>query len=1102
MDAVKRERRRIFSLALVMAFVSFSILSIAFYFLYEASLKDQQGRLLESVKSHARLIEQIGVMEEAEGLGAETAIDKTLAVLINSHSLYAGFGRTGEFTFGKREGDTIVFLLGHRHYDMQTPKPVPFNSGFAVPMQKALSGYSGPMLARDYRGKMVLAAVEPVMLGGRKFGMVAKIDMEEVREPFIKAVGIAVTSASIIILIGILVFLRVGGLLVTRIQESELGREEAEHVLRQSEERYRLLVENISDIVFLYRLLPEAGIEYISGSAEGVIGYSPEEMYANPDFGLMVVHPDDRQKLEALITGNADWEALLVLRWMHKDGHTVWIEQKSTPIYNEQGELSAIHGIARDVTARVLAEYELKRTVLALRILSECNAALISIAGEKELLEAVCKSLVETGGYLLAWVGLVAEDEVKSVRPAASAGKDEGYLDVINISLADPERSKGPTGVALKTGIASKVDDIATDERFVPWRDEALKRGYRSSVALPMEYGGKVMGALNIYAARPYAFSVGEIAPFQELANDLAFGLNRLKERKEKELADKALVERLRMEQMVVELSRLFASSSEVDLNRMLEVIGKGVNANRAYIFRLRESGTVMDNTHEWCKPGTEPQIENLQGLEASVIPWWMAKLNWNEDIVISDVDTLSDEASAEKAILQPQHIKSLIVVPVNNRENRLTGFMGFDDTENRREWRPEDSRLLRIAAEMLSVHFARTESEKLLRESELRFRSVTETATDAIISADHEQRIITWNPGATRIFGYTEEEMLGTPLPNLIPDLFSPKHVAGVVEREKNGSFNKRHLIAQIVELNGKNKAGDLFRAEVSISSWEVGSKKYYSLIIRDVTRRKKQEEELKRSNEELKRAVATIEQSQMLLLRSEKLASVGTLSAGVAHEILNPLNIIGTITQLMLMEEKRKAEKENLEEIMVQIQRAAKITNNLKLFARQRKMEIKPVDINAMFDHTIALLEHDLNLDNITVERDFTPGLPMVSADEDQLTQVALNLLTNSRDAMKLRRKGTITITTSPAADGGVDIRFCDTGPGIPKEIIGKIFDPFFTTKEPGKGTGLGLSVTYRIIEEHNGSIRVESLEGVGTCFIIHLPKGGEKLPDARNT
>ncbi|MFQ5672908.1 MAG: sensor histidine kinase [Nitrospinales bacterium] len=230
-------------------------------------------------------------------------------------------------------------------------------------------------------------------------------------------------------------------------------------------------------------------------------------------------------------------------------------------------------------------------------------------------------------------------------------------------------------------------------------------------------------------------------------------------------------------------------------------------------------------------------------------------------------------------------------------------------------------------------------------------------------------------------------------------------------------------------------------------------------------------------------------LEKAQSVLLRNEKLTSIGTLCAGVAHEILNPLNIIGTIIQLERLNGLPESTMENLNKMLGQVKRATKITNNLRMFAHQKKDELGFVDIHKLFDESATLIEHDLNLDNIVINRVYDENLPKIYADEDKLAQVFLNLLNNARDAMENRTQNTITIQTK-AMKHCVEIRFSDNGPGIAPDIVNKIFDPFFTTKKPGKGTGLGLSLIHSIIENRGGTIHVKSKMGKGTTFIIKIP------------
>lgn len=223
--------------------------------------------------------------------------------------------------------------------------------------------------------------------------------------------------------------------------------------------------------------------------------------------------------------------------------------------------------------------------------------------------------------------------------------------------------------------------------------------------------------------------------------------------------------------------------------------------------------------------------------------------------------------------------------------------------------------------------------------------------------------------------------------------------------------------------------------------------------------------------------------------LLQYEKRAIIATLSSGVAHEILNPLNIISTIVQIMKTENPSPETLESLNEILSQIRRAAKIVDNLRQFARPGKGEIQEVDLHRLFDLTASLIEKDLLLDNIKIFRKFGRKIPKIRGDEDKLGQAFLILLTNSRDALGGQKNGLITVQTE-VENGGLVLRFSDNGPGIPPEIVSRIFDPFFSTKEPGKGTGLGLSLLFSIVEAHGGTLRVESQPDKGTTFIIKLP------------
>jgi signal transduction histidine kinase len=224
----------------------------------------------------------------------------------------------------------------------------------------------------------------------------------------------------------------------------------------------------------------------------------------------------------------------------------------------------------------------------------------------------------------------------------------------------------------------------------------------------------------------------------------------------------------------------------------------------------------------------------------------------------------------------------------------------------------------------------------------------------------------------------------------------------------------------------------------------------------------------------------------------RAEKLAALGTMAAGLAHELNNPIGIMSSRIEIMLQDaESEPLPVEVLEDLQVlrrHAQRLARITQGLLSFARQSPGQRGPVDLNHLVEETLLLVEPPMAKAGIAVKRVLAPEVPPVLGDGNALQQVLLNLLTNARDA--LRDHGEVCVETRALADppGAARLVIRDTGPGIPPEALPRIFDPFFTTK--AEGTGLGLSISYGIVREHQASIDVESRPGAGTTFVLTFP------------
>jgi len=235
----------------------------------------------------------------------------------------------------------------------------------------------------------------------------------------------------------------------------------------------------------------------------------------------------------------------------------------------------------------------------------------------------------------------------------------------------------------------------------------------------------------------------------------------------------------------------------------------------------------------------------------------------------------------------------------------------------------------------------------------------------------------------------------------------------------------------------------------------------------------------------------VEALEQKQEQLIQSKKMASIGTFSSGIAHEINNPLNNISLSTDTLLEEYDSMEEdeiKEILDDIMAQTERASKIVRNLLDFSRAQSSEMQVMYIDFVLHKTTDLISNELSIHKIALKKDIADLLPQVNGDLQKLQQVFLNLIINAEQA--IGDYGTITVRARETDNGYIRTDISDSGPGISQEHLDQIFDPFFTTKEAGKGTGLGLAIVYGIVKKHGGYIEVASKLGEGTTFSVYLP------------
>lgn len=296
-----------------------------------------------------------------------------------------------------------------------------------------------------------------------------------------------------------------------------------------------------------------------------------------------------------------------------------------------------------------------------------------------------------------------------------------------------------------------------------------------------------------------------------------------------------------------------------------------------------------------------------------------------------------------------------------------------------------------------------------------------------------------------------------------------------------------------------------EILAARVQVSKQELST----VVAIRDVTERKQAEELVKRRAAELDKAYQELKDTQAMLVQAEKMAAIGELASGVAHEVKNPLGII--LQGVSYLELEITPEQANLHDVLQMIKEAVrrsdKIVRDLLNFSRHAPLESKPEDMAGVVDSALNLVEKQLALKDVKITRAYTPGLPPVLLDENQMKQVLINIILNALHAMPNGGELTLRLSlkqldqvqpgvgrrTGDVFKLGQTVLVCeitDTGTGIPEDVLGKVFDPFFTTKPAGEGTGLGLAITREIVERHRGRIDITSQKGRGTTLRIALP------------
>jgi len=354
-----------------------------------------------------------------------------------------------------------------------------------------------------------------------------------------------------------------------------------------------------------------------------------------------------------------------------------------------------------------------------------------------------------------------------------------------------------------------------------------------------------------------------------------------------------------------------------------------------------------------------------------------------------------------------------------------------------------------------------RKQAEKRLEMASREWRTTFDSITDLISIHDKDNRIIRVNKALADLLHTTPQELIG-------------KSCQEVMRDDQECPANCPHLLAL---KTGKPSSIEIFNSKLGLHFQESASPVFNNngeitgtvLVARDVTQQKRMEEQL---------------------TLTDRLASIGELSSGIAHELNNPLTSVIGFSQLLMEGDVPANMKEDLGIVYSEAQRAAAIVKNLLTFARKHAPVKELSQVNTVVEDVLRLRSYEQKVNNIEVENRLTPKLPEIMIDHFQMQQVFLNIIVNAEFAMQeAHHKGKLVVTTGKV-DSIIRISFADDGPGISKENLKHIFDPFFTTKEVGKGTGLGLSICHGIVTEHGGQIYARSEKGKGATFVVELP------------
>ena len=636
----------------------------------------------------------------------------------------------------------------------------------------------------------------------------------------------------------------------------------------------------------------------------------------------------------------------------------------------------------------------------------------------------------------------------------------------------------------LNTGNALIRREIVKDARFVS-DQENIDAGFRSGVAVPIMVQGRLIASLSLLSRRVGTYGDADAVLLERLATQIAPPLEAA--RLYEEASDQA-----RINQAINTIASILASDLELGqvFDRFTDEVNKLFNFDRIGINVVDETDQTLRidfiSNDDWVpfKRGYSVALDGTMGGEvvktrrpliieemAKESRFWIAKHAveaglhssvtlplFSDDRIIATLVMMRSEAYSftPREIELLERLAAQIAPAVQN--SRLFQEVELQAFEN-----------ARLYQQTIMELEQRQRAEEALKESEARFRQLYDEAPVGYQEVDADGRITRVNRTELEMLGFTADEMLGRRIWEFSDERETSRqaYVDKMAGARPPGQGYERTFI---------RKDGGTISALIEDRPLFDDQKRIIGMrsAIQDITQRK---------------------QTERLLIETARLVSVGELAAGVAHEINNPLTVVGGFSELLLNIDLPQPANRYAQVVYDEVQRMTKVVQNLLSFARRHLPEKRCMNVCDVVERALQLKSYDFKNSGIQVDKDLSQEIPTTLLDEYQLLQVFTNLITNAEQALasKSTTNGRITVRVRCHADQ-IRISFVDNGPGICKETLSRIFDPFFTTKEVGEGTGLGLSICYGIIQQHGGDLWADSTVGEGTSFHVELPIVGQ--------